>query len=598
MNLLPQLFHVLRGLLVSLTAAFLRCGLVLLIAVLCLIVTPALAKTYSDNGDGTVTDPTTGLTWMRCVMGQTWDGSTCTGSASTYTYHQANALTGTVTFARQSDWRLPNIRELQAIAERSNYIPAIDEAVFPNTPSSYFLTSTPAANNVNAAWIVTFFDGAVSTYYIGDTGHVRLVRNGLSSALLNEARPSSDYVDHGDGTVSHTPTGLTWKRCVEGQTWTGTTCAGGEYTLTWEAAKAVTSTFAGKSDWRLPAADELGSLIDYTLAYPPLINSALFPSTPIAGFWSSSLYGNAGNSAWAVFFNDGQLGVNIYFSRNAVRLVRGGQPSTLASLSVTLSGNGSGAVTSSPAGINCGGTCDANYTRGTSVTLSATPASGSTFIGWGGSCTGEGSCVVSMTTAQSLKAIFDPVSSVNQNFNSSWILAGNGTVAPIDVASAFGDAAKFATVWKWIAPNSRWAFYAPSLIGQALTDYAAAKGYDVLATIAAGEGFWVNAKQVTSVALPTGNPISLAALSPTLVQGWNLSAIGETATPKQFCDAQSTGVTTLWAWDSTNSAWYFYAPSLDANGSLSSYITSKGYLDFTTAGKTLGQGVGFWINKP
>jgi hypothetical protein len=100
------------------------------------------------------------------------------------------------------------------------------------------------------------------------------------------------------------------------------------------------------------------------------------------------------------------------------------------------------------------------------------------------------------------------------------------------------------------------------------------------------------------VALPTGNPVTIATLSPTLIKGWNLSSIGETATPKQFCDAQSTGVTTLWAWDATNSAWYFYAPSLDATSTLSSYITGKGYLDFTTAGKTLGQGVGFWINKP
>ena len=81
-------------------------------------VSPALAaKTYSDNGDGTVTDPTTGLTWMRCSMGQTWDGvnSTCTGTASTYTFDQANALTGTLTFAGQSDWRVPTIQELQTI---------------------------------------------------------------------------------------------------------------------------------------------------------------------------------------------------------------------------------------------------------------------------------------------------------------------------------------------------------------------------------------------------------------------------------------------------------------------------------------------------
>ncbi len=66
------------------------------------VATSAMAeKTYSDNGDGTVTDPTTGLVWMRCSMGQVWDGdgTTCTGTAKTYTFDTANALTGTVTFA-------------------------------------------------------------------------------------------------------------------------------------------------------------------------------------------------------------------------------------------------------------------------------------------------------------------------------------------------------------------------------------------------------------------------------------------------------------------------------------------------------------------
>jgi len=97
------------------------------------------AKTYSDNGDGTVTDPTTGLTWMRCAMGQTWDGAaaTCTGTASSYTYDQAVALTGTVSFAGHSDWRLPNIRELQTIVDLTVYNPAIDRKVFTNMPNNH-----------------------------------------------------------------------------------------------------------------------------------------------------------------------------------------------------------------------------------------------------------------------------------------------------------------------------------------------------------------------------------------------------------------------------------------------------------------------------
>lgn len=73
---------------------------------------PALAaKTCTVNSDGTVTDPTTGLTWKRCAVGQTWSRTTCTGTGATYNWTTAKALTST--FAGQSDWRLPNIRELQ-----------------------------------------------------------------------------------------------------------------------------------------------------------------------------------------------------------------------------------------------------------------------------------------------------------------------------------------------------------------------------------------------------------------------------------------------------------------------------------------------------
>jgi hypothetical protein len=131
-----------------------------------------------------------------------------------------------------------------------------------------------------------------------------------------------------------------------------------------------------------------------------------------------------------------------------------------------------------------------------------------------------------------------------------------------------------------------------------LADYVTSKGYQLLTTINGGEGFWVNAKTAGSVNVSNGNAISVTALGPTLVKGWNLVSVGETATPKQFSDAQSGGVTTLWAWDATGNAWYFYAPSLDASGGLSTYITGKGYLDFTTASRTLGPGAGFWVNRP
>jgi hypothetical protein len=76
-------------------------------------------------------------------------------------------------------------------------------------------------------------------------------------------------------------------------------------------------------------------------------------------------------------------------------------------LTATKSGTGSGTITSSPAGINCGSTCSANYTVGTSVTLTATAGSGSTFAGWSGACTGTGACVVTVDAAKSVGAGFN-----------------------------------------------------------------------------------------------------------------------------------------------------------------------------------------------
>ena len=82
-----------------------------------------------------------------------------------------------------------------------------------------------------------------------------------------------------------------------------------------------------------------------------------------------------------------------------------GAPETYK-LTVTKSGTGSGSVTSTPAGIDCGSTCEANFDDGASVTLTATAASGSTFTGWSGPCTGTGTCSVTMNEARSVTASF------------------------------------------------------------------------------------------------------------------------------------------------------------------------------------------------
>jgi hypothetical protein len=75
-------------------------------------------------------------------------------------------------------------------------------------------------------------------------------------------------------------------------------------------------------------------------------------------------------------------------------------------LTVTVSGSGAGTVTSSPVGVACGGTCTTEFDHGTEVSLSAEADSGSEFIGWGGACSGTGTCVVTMDEARSVSAGF------------------------------------------------------------------------------------------------------------------------------------------------------------------------------------------------
>ena len=86
-----------------------------------------------------------------------------------------------------------------------------------------------------------------------------------------------------------------------------------------------------------------------------------------------------------------------------------GTSAATVTLSLAKAGSGSGTVTSAPAGINCGAACALSVTSGTSVTLTASAVSGSTFAGWSAPCSGTGTCVVTVSAPTTVTATFNVV---------------------------------------------------------------------------------------------------------------------------------------------------------------------------------------------
>ena len=132
---------------------------------------------YTLNGNGTATDKTTGLMWMRCSLGQKWDGSTCSETATSASWADSLKAAADFEFAGYADWRLPNKNELESIVESSCFSPAINAGVFPATPPDYFWSSSPYAAVSHAAWSVDFGYGTVIASIKSGSIHTRLVRD-------------------------------------------------------------------------------------------------------------------------------------------------------------------------------------------------------------------------------------------------------------------------------------------------------------------------------------------------------------------------------------------------------------------------------------
>ncbi|NEX18574.1 MAG: hypothetical protein C1943_18745 [Halochromatium sp.] len=301
-----------------------------------------------------------------------------------------------------SDWRMPTPKELMGIVQYGITSPTIDADYFPNTIPSVFWSASPFANVPRTAWFVGFDYGSDGVHSKDNAYSVRLVRAGQASF---------SFVDNGNGTVSDHNTGLMWAKCFAGQT--GNDCGtGGAEGRSWQEALtyADEASLAGYDDWRLPNVKELLSLVDHS-RFQPAIDQQFFPGTPADAsadwFWSSTPSAYNSDRAWFVSFSDGEVGDGNKGFGLYVSLVRGGQLFGLLPLSVSLSGTGSGTITSTPPGIDCGNDCSEAYAPGTEVTLTATPATGSVFSAWSEPrCGTATSCTLTLDSAQSISATF------------------------------------------------------------------------------------------------------------------------------------------------------------------------------------------------
>ena len=279
---------------------------------------------YTDNGDGTITDNVTGLMWEQDM-------------GDKLTFEEAFTKAEASNVGGYNDWRVPTIKELYSLilfTGQVNGEKAIDYFIdtdYFNQPigdvsigdreidaqpwsSTEYVGRT--MNNDETVFGVNFIDGRIKGYPKvkkstgnANTMYFRMVRN-------NTAYGKNDFVDNGDGTVSDLATGLMWQQADDGTS------------RDWEESLAYAENLelANHSDWRLPNAKELQSIVDYTRS-PQTTNSPaidpIFETTEINDpdgnpgqypfFWTSTTHLDGVNpyaSAAYVAFGEGQGKMN------------------------------------------------------------------------------------------------------------------------------------------------------------------------------------------------------------------------------------------------------------------------------------------------
>lgn len=132
-----------------------------------------------ENGE--VLHIASNLIFMRCSLGQTWNGNTCIDEPRAYTWQEALQISITHTTNGRLSWRLPNVKELNLINERACVRPSINDTVFPNTSPDDYWTSSPSMLNENMAWSIAFNNSSITQRPKTSSLFVRLVRTNVSS---------------------------------------------------------------------------------------------------------------------------------------------------------------------------------------------------------------------------------------------------------------------------------------------------------------------------------------------------------------------------------------------------------------------------------
>jgi hypothetical protein len=149
---------------------------------------------------------------------------------------------------------------------------------------------------------------------------------GICAFAAFSAQAQGRFTVSADGQqVTDSSSGLVWRRCAEGMSWNGSTCAGKPLRYKFAGAKAAAgAAAAGGKAWRLPTRDELRSLVDAKAKKKPRIDATAFPNTPPLSFWATRDGSDDNLNAWLINFSNGRLYGNVGQAKFPLRLVRAG----------------------------------------------------------------------------------------------------------------------------------------------------------------------------------------------------------------------------------------------------------------------------------